>query len=170
MKPEKDVQQQQQQQQQMQQGSNNGSGGSNNNAMMGGGLPNGVGGLLLSQQQQQQQTPPQQQQESSERLRHLLTKSQSMGGLGGLSDDEKVGVRTTLTRNELISNTLQYFKPEGSDDEKLGGGGFKMGGQSGGMTMFGPMGSIGRGGPNSSLLHKAGNSQNPMLLKVNNTN
>lgn len=89
VKPEKDVQQQQNQQQ-----SNNNS--SSSNPLLGGGLPNGVGGMLLSQQQQQQQTPPQQQQqqqqqESSERLRHLLTKSQSMaGGLGGLGDDEKV--------------------------------------------------------------------------------
>jgi len=41
-----------------------------------------------------------------------------------------------------------------------------MGGQPGGMGMFGPMGSMGRGVGNSSMLHKAGNSQNPMLLKV----
>jgi len=145
---------------------------------MGGGLPNGVGGLLLSQQQQQQQqqqqTPPQQQQqqqESSERLRHLLTKSQSMaGGLGGLGDDEKVSTYTHWNEGFNINWTiLQYFKPEGTDEEKLAGGSFKMGGQPGGLGMFGPMGSMGRGVGNSSMLHKAGNSQNPMLLKVSNS-
>jgi len=61
---------------------------------------------------------------------------------------------------------LKYFKPEVTDEEKLAGGSFKMGGQPGGLGMFGPMGSMGRGVGNSSMLHKAGNSQNPMLLKV----
>lgn len=65
---------------------------------------------------------------------------------------------------------MQYFKQECGEDDKLnlgpiGGpaGSYKMGGQASQLGMFG---SLGRVGPNASLLQKAGNSQNPMLLKV----
>ncbi|XP_030377850.1 nuclear receptor coactivator 2 isoform X4 [Scaptodrosophila lebanonensis] len=131
---------------------NNSTSSNNNNSIVSGtagGLPDGSSGLLMTQQ-----TPPQ---PELERLRHLLTKSQTHA-MQGLGDDEK----------DL--NAPKYFKQETSDDDKLGGPSLSNSNATAGLfklsqtnaALFG----ISSRGAGPGILQMSANSKNPMLLSL----